>query len=58
MRKDEPVRRRKRDKQYANAQYDPGLVRVPEWSNSFDHLVLIIIARERQQNADAEVVAV
>jgi hypothetical protein len=44
--------------QHARAEHEPRLVGIPERADAGDHGVLPGVVRERQQQADAEVVAV
>jgi hypothetical protein len=52
------VRGGERDQQQADAEHQPGLVRVPERPDRGHHAVLLVAARRRHQHAHAEVVAV
>ena len=55
---DHAVRFGERDQQDADAEHQPGFVRVPERPDRRDHLVFVFVARSPEQEADAEVVAV
>ena len=52
------MRHREGDEQEADAQHQPGLVRVPERRHRRHHQLLLLAAGRRHQHGDAEVVAV
>ena len=52
------MRLRKRDKQYADAEHNPGLVGIPEGADRRDHHVFFLFIRQRQQDADTEIKAI
>jgi hypothetical protein len=52
------VRLWKRYQQDADAEHEPCFVRIPEGADRCDHRILLGRGAERQQHADAEIVAV
>jgi hypothetical protein len=52
------MRDRERHQQQADAEHQPGLVRIPERADRGHHAVLLVALRRGHQHADAEVVAV